>query len=170
MLPAVLGSGPPALALCACACASAFALAPAPRKAPQEALEASKREPRRGQNPPPRGPKGLPSWAPGRPQVATKAALRPPLGGSWGALGALLGSSWDLLGRSRPLLGRSWGSLWPPGGAIFAFFTCFFGGLARGLEKNDGFVVFVVFFVCCFGSLFEPLVPSSRRPRQAREH
>ena len=92
----------------------------------------------------------------------------------WAALGALLGrplgSSWDLLGRSRPLLGRSWGSLWPPGGAFFAVFTCFFGGLARGVEKNDDFVVFVVFFVCCVGSLFEPRVPSSRCPRQAREH
>ena len=128
---------------------------------PKTTPEGAKRAPRRSPGA---------SWAPGRPQVATKAALRPPLGGSWGALGALLGSSWDLLDRSRPLLGRSWGSLWPPGGAFFAVFTCFFGGLARSLEKNDGFVVFVVFFVCCFGSLFEPLVPSSRCPRQAREH
>ena len=132
------------------------------------APEGPKSTPEGAQRPPRRAPGA--SWAPGRPQVATKAALRPPLGGSWGALGALLGSSWDLLGRSRPLLGRSWGSLWPPGGAFFAVFTCFFGALARGLEKNDCFVVFVMFFVCCVGSLFEPLVPSSRCPRQAREH
>ena len=103
---------------------------------PKSTPEGAKRAPRRAPGA---------SWAPGRPQVATKAALRPPLGGSWGALGALLGSSWDLLGRSRPLLGRSWGSLWPPGGAFFAVFACFFGGLARGLEKT-----MVSLFLWCF--------------------
>ena len=51
---------------------------------PKSTPEGAKRAPRRAPGA---------SWAPGRPQVATKAALRPPLGGSWGALGALLGSS-----------------------------------------------------------------------------
>ena len=158
MLPAVLGSGPPALSLCACAL-PLLRLRLLPARLRKKRCKRWKLKLR----------KGSPGGAKIHPRGA-QAALRPPLGGSWGALGALLGSSWDLLGRSRPLLGRSWGSLWPPGGAFFAVFTCFFGGLARGLEKNDGFVVFVVFFVCCFGSLFEPLVPSSRCPRQAREH
>ena len=78
MLPAVLGSWP-----CACALRLRFALAPAlalafaraPRKVPQQTPEASKMEPRRGQNRPPRAPKSPP-------------------GGLRGPLGRKLGARW----------------------------------------------------------------------------
>ena len=96
------------------------ALALAPRKASQQALKASKMEPRRAKIHPRGGQHGSrrppeASWAPGGPQVATKAALRPLLGGSWGALGAVLGSLGPLPGPPGPLPGRSW----LPGGHFF---------------------------------------------------
>ena len=57
------------------------------------------------------------SWAPGGPYVAAKAARKLTLGGSGGALGALLAALEAvlkplerLLGRPGPLLGASWGS------------------------------------------------------------
>ena len=64
-------------------------------------------EPRRGQNPPPRRPKGLPG------------GLREPLGGQvgprwllrdrlWAALGAFLGRPWGRLGTSWVAPGPSW--------------------------------------------------------------
>ena len=91
------------------------------------------------------------------------------LGALLGALGALLGPSWDLLGRSRALLDRSWRSFWPPGGHFFELFGRLFWRLGPGPSKIMCFVVFIGVFVCCFGSLFDPLVPSSRRPRRASE-
>ena len=62
------------------------------------------------------------SWAPGGPQVTTKAALTPLLGGSWGALGAVLGSLGPLPGPPGPLLGvilASRGSLFRGFGEVF---------------------------------------------------
>ena len=100
---------------------------------PKSTPEGAKRAPRRAPGA---------SWAPGRPQVATKAALRPPLGGSWGALGALLGSSWDLLGRSRPLLGRSWGSFWPPGGLLLELFGSLFEAPLENSEHLENLCFF----------------------------
>ena len=54
------------------------------------------------------------SWAAGGAQVATKAALRPPLDGSWVALGGSLGRLGVVLGRSWRLLGPSWASRGAP--------------------------------------------------------
>ena len=126
------------------------ALALAPRKAPQEALRKKRWKLRKGspggakiqpqgvQRPPRRAPGA--SWAPDRPQMASKAALRPPLGDSWGALGALLGSSWGRLGSSWVAPGPSWaapgGHFGLPGVTFSRFLVGFFGGLARGLEKT----------------------------------
>ena len=61
------------------------------------------------------------SFAPVGPNLAAKAARKPSLGGSGGALGtllALLEPSWGLLGRSWGVLGRSWAPL----GACFLAF------------------------------------------------
>jgi hypothetical protein len=144
----------PADPSCACACSPEGSA----RSAPQEALEASKREPRRRQNPTPRGPKASPEGsgsllgarsAPDGLQGCSETAFGRLLGRSWGALGVVLGSSWELLGRSRPLLGRSWGSFWPPGGDFFAVFGWLFWRLGPGPRENSFFDVFVVFFECC---------------------
>ena len=54
------------------------------------------------------------SSVPAAPNLAAKAARKPSLGGSGGALGtlwALLEPSWGLLGRSWGVLGRSWAPL-----------------------------------------------------------
>ena len=58
------------------------------------------------------------------PNLDAKAARKPSLGGSGGALGTLLallepswGASGLLLGRPGPLLGASWGSFWDLPGA-----------------------------------------------------
>ena len=69
--------------------------------------------------------------APSGLHLAAKAARKPNLGGSWGALGALLASLgavleplWPVLGPPEPLLGlpgASFCSFWAP-------FSCFFGG------------------------------------------
>ena len=67
---------------------------------------------------------GGPKWLPFRrlflwPNLAAKASRKPCLGGSGGALGALLAARGvvlkplgPLLGRPGPLLGASWGSFW----------------------------------------------------------
>ena len=59
------------------------------------------------------------SCAPGGPHLAAKAARKPNLGGSWGALGALLVSLgavleplWPALGPPGPLLGLRGASFW----------------------------------------------------------
>ena len=64
------------------------------------------------------------------PNLAAKAARKPSLGGSGGALGtllALLEPSWGLLGRSWGVLGRSWaplgGRFWPSRGLIWTVWT-----------------------------------------------
>ena len=64
------------------------------------------------------------------PNLAAKAARKPSLGGSGGALGtllALLEPSWGLLGRSWGVLGRSWaplgGRFWPSRGLIWTIWT-----------------------------------------------
>ena len=146
---------------CSCACARACACACVCACSP----EGSARCAGSFENEAPERPKSTPegaqmaswrppgaSWAPTAPQKATQAALRPPLGGSWGSLGALLGPSWDLLGRSRALLGRSWGSFWPPGGDFFEVLGWSFWGLGPGPSKITFFDVVVRVFVCCFGS------------------
>ena len=135
------------------------ALALAPRKAPQEALRKKRWKLRKGS---PGGakihPQGVPrplrraSWA-DRPQMASKAALRPPLGDSWGALGALLGSSWGRLASSWVAPGPSWaapgGHFGLPGVTFSRFLVGFFGGLARGLEKTR----FSIFLWCCLSAV-----------------
>ena len=70
------------------------------------------------------------SFAPVGPNLAAKAARKPSLGGSGGALGtllALLEPSWGLLGRSWGVLGRSWaplgGRFWPSRGLIWTIWT-----------------------------------------------
>ena len=64
------------------------------------------------------------------PNLAAKAARKPSLGGSGGALGtllALLEPSWGLLGRSWGVLGRSWaplgGRFGPSRGLIWTIWT-----------------------------------------------
>ena len=64
------------------------------------------------------------SWAPGGPYLVAKTARKLTLGGSGGALGALLAALGavlkplePLLGRPGPLLGASWGSFWDLPGA-----------------------------------------------------
>ena len=64
------------------------------------------------------------------PNLAAKAARKPSLGGSGGALGtllALLEPSWGLLGRSWGVPGRSWaplgGRFWPSRGLIWTIWT-----------------------------------------------
>ena len=124
MRPSVLGSWP-----CACSCSSsclALALALAVALALRLALplvfalaSASFFARRKRQHGPPEEPKSTPgggkmaswrplgaSWAPGRPQVAAKAAPEPPLDGSWSALGG----SWSRLGALLAPLGAVWGS------------------------------------------------------------
>ena len=95
----------------------------------------TKIDPRRVQNRPAgsnmacgRPPDG--SFAPVGPNLAAKAARKPSLGGSGGALGtllALLERSWGLLGRSWGVLGRSWaplgGRFWPSRGLIWTIWT-----------------------------------------------
>ena len=70
------------------------------------------------------------SFAPVGPNLAAKAARKPSLGGSGGALGtllALLEPSWGLLGRSWGVVGRSWapleGRFWPSRGLIWTIWT-----------------------------------------------
>ena len=151
------------------------ALALAPRKASQQALKASKMEPRRAKLHPRGGQNASrrPSWAPGGPQMATKAALRPLLGGSWGALGAVLGSLGPLPGPPGPLPG--------PPGPLLSFMLASRGSLFRGFGevslmlgpgpfKITFFDVSICVFVCYVGSLFDHLVPFSRRPRRVCEH
>ena len=64
------------------------------------------------------------SWTPGGPHLAANVARKLTLGGSGGALGALLAALGDvltpleLLGRPGPLLGASWGSFWDLPGAV----------------------------------------------------
>ena len=127
----------------------------------------SKMAPRRLENRSKMAPGGLPG-ASREPKLIFDAFLAS-LGALLGAPGALLGWSWDLLGRSRALLGRSWGSFWPPGGHFFKLFGRSFWRLAPGPSKIMFFAVFLHVFVCCCGSLFAPLLASSRRPRRASE-
>ena len=97
----------PADPSCACACSlEGF-----------KCLKASKMEPRRANNPPPRRSKCLPEasggvlgarWAPDGHQGRSETASGRLLGRSWGVLGAVLGS-----------LGDWAGSFWPPGGHFF---------------------------------------------------
>ena len=49
------------------------------------------------------------SFVPVGPNFAARAVRKPCLGGSGGALGAVVGPSGPLLGRPGPLLGASWG-------------------------------------------------------------
>ena len=90
------------------------------------------------------------------------------------ALGALLGRlriSWaagpgPLPGPPGPLLGvilASRGSLFRGFGEVFLM-------LGPGPFKITLFDGSICVFVCCFGSLFDPLVPFSRRPRRVCEH
>ena len=81
------------------------------------------------------------SWAPGRPQVATKAALRPPLGGSR----TLLGSSWELLGRSWPSWAAPGGHCGLPGVPFSQFLHAFLGAWPGALKKT-----MVSLFLWCF--------------------
>ena len=100
---------------------------------------------------PPRRPPGA-SWAPGGPQVATKAVLRPPLGGSWVALGGSWGRLGALLappGAVLGLPGRSWAPFGPPGGLFGELFGSLFGALlenSRNLKKTMFFQWFLRFF------------------------
>ena len=70
------------------------------------------------------------SFVPVGPNLAAKAARKPSLGCSGGALGtllALLEPSWGLLGRSWGVLGRSWaplgGRFWLSRGLIWTIWT-----------------------------------------------
>ena len=86
-------------------------------------------------------------------QVATKAALRPLLGGSWRALGAVLGSLGPLPGPPGPLLGvilASRGSLFRGFGEVYLM-------LGPGPFQITFFDGFNCVFVCCL-VLF--LIPS----------
>ena len=107
-------------------------------------------EPRRVKNPP---PSSGASWAPGGPQVATKAVLRPPLGGSWAALGGSWGRLGAVLGRSWRLLGTSWASRGAPRRLRRRFrhhiLGDIFGSLPREPEKVSLFGYF-----SCFSSSF----------------
>ena len=92
------------------------------------------------------------SWAPSGPQVATKAALRPPLGGSWDALGC----SWGpVLGRSWRLLGPSWACRGAPGnhfGPLGSFLAPCFElpwKIAQNLEKHCFFCLSIFVFKVC---------------------
>ena len=101
------------------------------------------------------------------------------------ALGTLLGRSWlflACLGRLLASLGVSLAyreRFWSHFGMIFddfskrrggCCFTCFsFVFLCAGALKSRFFGSICV-FVCCVGSLFDPLVPFSRRPRRVCEH
>ena len=103
-------------------------------KAPQEALEASKREPRRGQNPPPRGPKGLPGGlreplgrqVPGGHQGCSETASGRLLGRS--CVGVVLGPLGSLPAPPGPLLGVILASR---GGSFSAFWVSFSGGFEK---------------------------------------
>ena len=100
----------PADPSCACACSPEGSA----RSAPQEALEASRREPRRRQNPTPRGPKASPEGsgsllgarsAPDGLQGCSETAFGRLLGRSWDALGVVLGALGSLPAPPGPLLG-----------------------------------------------------------------
>ena len=70
---------------------------------------------------------------PGR-QVAAQAALRPPLGGSWGALGGSWAGLGTLLAPLGAVLGLPGRSPEAPGEAPGRHFGSFFGGLSREPE------------------------------------
>ena len=126
----------------------------------------SKMAPRRIENRSKMAPGGLPG-ASREPNIFD--AFLASLGALLGAPGALLGRSWDLLGRSRALLGRSWGAFGLLAVTFFELFGRFFGKLGPGPSKITRFEGCFCVFVCCFGYLFDPLLPSSRRPRRPSE-
>ena len=108
----------PADPSCACACSPEGSARRSARSAgsfEKGAPEGPKSAPEGAKRPPRRAPGA--SWAPGRPQVATKAALRPPLGGSWGALGGSWGRLGALLAPPGAVLGLPGRSPEAPGEA-----------------------------------------------------
>ena len=92
---------------------------------PQDSFDYAFREKKLSENRPPEGAKparggskmvcGRPpdgSFAPVGPNLAAKAARKPSVGGSGGALGALLEGSWEGLGRSWAVWEASWRTSW----------------------------------------------------------
>ena len=113
---------------------------------------------RKRQNGPPEEPKSTPeggqmaswrplgaSWAPGRPQVAAKAAPEPPLDGSWSALGG----SWSRLGALLAPLGAVWGSPGDPRRVHGRSFWEVFLEICPGRLKNQRCLMF---FFALFGA------------------
>ena len=108
-------------------------------------------------------------WAP----VGRQGRSEADLGRLLDALGALLAVLELVLGLLGPLLGSLWalpGVILASRESLFRGFEAVFLMFGPGPFKITFFDGSICVFVCCFGSLFDPLVPFSRRPRRVCEH